>query len=213
MFAGGGSVGWCEWLGEEGASADPVPNSPLWFGSLSAGQVRAAPSPAFNLSCSPVQAQSRSALSSNLNICKMGAGGGSRKAVAFLRRKQPGLWSASKSSLTALRLPCMRISQPWPLSRGSALCRVPALPPSWHPSSSSSPSALVLTSKPAPGGGGASQAASTPQEPRQAPAPSLFHADQNLPPPPLLWSWRGFGWGAVRSRGARGARARGWGSP
>lgn len=214
MFAGRGSVGWRKWLGEEGANADPVPNSPLWFGNLSAEQVQAAPSPPLNLSCSPVWAQSKSTLSSNLFICKTGAGGGregSRKAVAFLRRKQPWLRNASKSSLTALCLPCTWISQPWPLSRGLALCRVPALPPSWHPSSSSSPSALVLTSKPVLGHGGASQAASTPQEPRQAPAPSRFHADQNLPPPLLLWSWRGFGWGAVRSRGARGARAQGWG--
>lgn len=181
-----------------GASADPVPNSPL--------RNLSAPNPLLSLSCSPLRVWSRSALPSDLNICKMWGG----------KKQESGCLSGAKTALApkslkilfnCLCLPCTWISWSRSLSRGSALCRAPALSRSWHPSSSSSPSAPALATKPAPGsGGGASQASLTLWEPRQAPSHSP--ADRNLLSPR---SRRGFGGGPVRSRDGREATAQGWG--
>ena len=176
-----------------GSSTDPVPNSPLRLGNLCAGRIWAAPNQPLNLSGSPVRAWSRSALSSDLNICKTWGGGKKQESGCLSEAKTALPPKCLKILFNCLRLPRTRISWPWPLSRGSALCGAPALSRWWHSSSSSSPSTPVLASKPALGGGGALQAALTPWEPRQFAAPSHFHADQNLPSPPLLRSWRGFG--------------------
>lgn len=65
-----------------GASADPVPNSPL--------QNVSAPNPLLNLSCSPLRVWSRSALPSDLNICKTWGGKKAGKRLPFWGKNSPG---------------------------------------------------------------------------------------------------------------------------
>lgn len=175
-------MGCCKWLGPSG-------NPPL------------------DLSCSPVRVQSRNALSSDLHVCKtwQGEEEKSRKAVAFLRRKQPWPQSASKPSLTACISLARRAVSPGP-SREAERPLCPARGTQPHPHLHP-PSAPAFTLKPAPGGGGgASQAALTPRKTRQAPAiPMLVKTAPCSAPAELEGLWRGSR-EKQRCKGGRGTR-------